>query len=156
VAALGATAAKALFGPSFRVTQVARRGAAVARVRPVTRRSFRRRGGKGSPSATIHPSAVLRADDRDGAVRGFGGRSEGDRRTVVGSQTRTSSASRRSLRAHISSRSPSPASAPACSGGRLQQATTRLEERAAAARHQEQRAVGRRVAAAAAGRRPAI
>ncbi|GGK90741.1 UdgX family uracil-DNA binding protein [Mangrovihabitans endophyticus] len=68
VVGLGATAAKALFGPAFRVTrsrgQLMPWPAAaqhpgdfpVAEIRAM---------------ATIHPSAVLRADDRDGAYRGL-------------------------------------------------------------------------------------
>jgi DNA polymerase len=68
VVALGATAAKALFGPAFRVTKS--RGvlvpwpasaAAPAEFPPDT----------GSALATIHPSAVLRADDRDEARAGL-------------------------------------------------------------------------------------
>jgi uracil-DNA glycosylase family protein len=68
VVVLGATAAKALFGPSFRVTRS--RGELlpwpasaqhpqdfpVAEIRAL---------------ATIHPSAVLRADDRDAAYQGL-------------------------------------------------------------------------------------
>jgi len=68
VVALGATAAKALFGPSFRVTRsrgelMAWPASAqhpedfpVAEIRAL---------------ATIHPSAVLRADDRDAAYNGL-------------------------------------------------------------------------------------
>jgi DNA polymerase len=51
---LGATAAKALLGPGFRVTR--QRGYL-----------FPRPGGAGWSIATNHPSAVLRADDRDAA-----------------------------------------------------------------------------------------
>jgi DNA polymerase len=51
---LGATAAKALFGSAFRVTR--QRG-----------RLFARGAGTGWMMATNHPSAVLRADDRDAA-----------------------------------------------------------------------------------------
>ena len=51
---LGATAAKALLGPGFRVTR--QRG-----------QLFARPGGAGWSMATTHPSAVLRADDRDAA-----------------------------------------------------------------------------------------
>jgi DNA polymerase len=51
---LGATAAKALFGPDFRVTR--QRG-----------QLFARAGGTGWMMATNHPSAVLRADDRAAA-----------------------------------------------------------------------------------------
>jgi len=51
---LGATAAKALFGPDFRVTR--QRG-----------QLFARAGSTGWMMATYHPSAVLRADDRAAA-----------------------------------------------------------------------------------------
>nr|CAA9321164.1 MAG: Uracil-DNA glycosylase, putative family 6 [uncultured Nocardioidaceae bacterium] len=51
---LGATAAKALFGPGFRVTR--QRG-----------QLFPRPGSTGWMMATNHPSAVLRADDRAAA-----------------------------------------------------------------------------------------
>jgi DNA polymerase len=51
---LGATAAKALFGPDFRVTR--QRG-----------QLFARAGSTGWMLATYHPSAVLRADDRAAA-----------------------------------------------------------------------------------------
>ncbi len=55
---LGATAAKALLGPSFRVTR--QRGVLMPRE------------GGGQLMATIHPSAVLRAgDDRAGAMAGL-------------------------------------------------------------------------------------
>jgi DNA polymerase len=65
VVALGATAAKALLGPSFRVTRS--RG---------TLLPFPAPDEDGMTSArfllpTIHPSAVLRADDRDAAYAGF-------------------------------------------------------------------------------------
>jgi uracil-DNA glycosylase len=68
VVALGATAAKALFGPSFRVTQSRGRllswPASAQRPQdfPVT---------EVQALATIHPSAVLRADDRDEAYAGL-------------------------------------------------------------------------------------
>lgn len=68
VVALGATAAKALFGPSFRVTRS--RGELLpwpaAAQRP---QDFP--GVETRALATIHPSAVLRADDRDAAYRGL-------------------------------------------------------------------------------------
>ena len=51
---LGATAARALFGPAFRVTR--QRG-----------QLFARPASAGWMLATNHPSAVLRADDRDAA-----------------------------------------------------------------------------------------
>jgi uracil-DNA glycosylase family protein len=59
VVLLGATAAKTVYGNDFRVTQ--RRGVIMAW--PV----------EGGPRAvaTIHPSAVLRADDRDAAFAGL-------------------------------------------------------------------------------------
>ena len=59
VVLLGATAAKSVFGPSFRVTQT--RGTVLAW--PDDRGP--------SALATIHPSAVLRADDRDAALAGL-------------------------------------------------------------------------------------
>ncbi|MFC0437555.1 UdgX family uracil-DNA binding protein [Kutzneria buriramensis] len=56
VVCLGATAASALLGPDFRVSQ--RRGEIVA--------------AQGIPAmATVHPSAVLRAPDREAAYRGL-------------------------------------------------------------------------------------
>ncbi len=71
VVALGATAGKALLGPSFRVTRS--RGVLLP---------WPPEGGVGGLTedaataasylvATIHPSAVLRADDRDGAYAGL-------------------------------------------------------------------------------------
>jgi uracil-DNA glycosylase len=68
VVALGATAAKALFGPAFRVTKS--RGVLAPwpdsaehpeDYPPVAAQAL----------ATIHPSAVLRADDRDAAFAGL-------------------------------------------------------------------------------------
>ena len=57
VVLLGATAAKALLGPSFRVTQS--RGQLLE-------------GPSGERVvATVHPSSVLRADDRDAAMAGL-------------------------------------------------------------------------------------
>jgi DNA polymerase len=56
VVVLGATAARALLGPSFRVTR--HRGEAV----PL---------GEAVAVATVHPSAVLRAPDRDAAYADF-------------------------------------------------------------------------------------
>ncbi|MFI0409879.1 UdgX family uracil-DNA binding protein [Actinomadura sp. 3N508] len=58
VVALGATAGKALLGPSFRVTK--ERG----RLLPLPDR-------EAQVVATIHPSAVLRAEDRDAMYAGF-------------------------------------------------------------------------------------
>ncbi|MGV9288645.1 UdgX family uracil-DNA binding protein [Streptomyces sp. NPDC003719] len=60
IVVLGATAGKALLGSSFRVTQV--RGTVLEEEihgRPETL------------VPTVHPSAVLRADDREGAYRGL-------------------------------------------------------------------------------------
>ena len=59
VVLLGATAAKTVFGPSFRVTQ--QRGVVLEWPEPDGPRAV----------ATIHPSAVLRADDREGALAGL-------------------------------------------------------------------------------------
>ena len=74
VVALGATAGKALFGPSFRVTKS--RG--VLLPWPASAHDPDAFGGAedGAPSsafavATIHPSAVLRADNRDAAYDGL-------------------------------------------------------------------------------------
>jgi len=61
VVLLGATAAKTVFGPSFRVTQS--RGVVLDWPEPDGPRAV----------ATIHPSAVLRADDRDSALAGLVG-----------------------------------------------------------------------------------
>ncbi|MCX4513813.1 UdgX family uracil-DNA binding protein [Streptomyces sp. NBC_01619] len=74
VVALGSTAGKALLGPSFRVTE--QRGALLPWP------GLDDGGGDGSGGgrvddgvrglvATIHPSAVLRADDRDAAYKGL-------------------------------------------------------------------------------------
>ena len=60
VVPLGATAAKALLGPSFRVTRD--RGTVIERETSLGVRRF---------VATVHPSSVLRADDRDGAYGGL-------------------------------------------------------------------------------------
>jgi DNA polymerase len=71
VVVLGATAAKALFGPSFRVTRS--RGEVLGW--PASAQHPEEfpdtAGGKGFAVATIHPSAVLRADDRDEAFNGL-------------------------------------------------------------------------------------
>jgi DNA polymerase len=68
VVVLGATAAKALLGPSFRVTQS--RGSVLpwpaSAQRPEDFPSV-----EGKLVATIHPSAVLRADDREAAYGGL-------------------------------------------------------------------------------------
>lgn len=68
VVVLGATAAKALLGPSFRVTQS--RGMVLPWPDSAQRpQDFPREQAK--LVATIHPSAVLRADDRDAAYKGL-------------------------------------------------------------------------------------
>ena len=68
VVVLGATAAKALFGPSFRVTKS--RGEVLpwpaSAQHPAEFPAV-----DGFAVATIHPSAVLRADDRDEALGGL-------------------------------------------------------------------------------------
>jgi uracil-DNA glycosylase len=66
VVTLGATAGQALFGNSFRVTSA--RGTQIRWSAPG------RRGGEEREVTvvpTIHPSAVLRAEDRDGAYAGL-------------------------------------------------------------------------------------
>jgi uracil-DNA glycosylase len=60
IVCLGATAAKALLGPAIRVTKD--RGALMERETSLGLRQF---------LVTIHPSAVLRADDRDAAYDGL-------------------------------------------------------------------------------------
>jgi uracil-DNA glycosylase len=68
VVVLGATAAKALLGPSFRVTQS--RGTLLPWPDSAQRpQDFP--AASGHVVATIHPSAVLRADDRDAAYGGL-------------------------------------------------------------------------------------
>ena len=68
VVCLGATAAKALLGPSFRVTR--ERGQLFPR--PVGRAvDAEAAAHAGRILATIHPSAVLRADDRETAYAGL-------------------------------------------------------------------------------------
>jgi uracil-DNA glycosylase family protein len=62
---LGATAAKALLGPSFRVTR--QRGQLIPRP-PIDDETARQNA---CYVATVHPSAVLRADDRDAAYAGL-------------------------------------------------------------------------------------
>jgi DNA polymerase len=71
VAVLGASAAKALFGPSFRVTKS--RGEVLPWPASAQRPDEfpAPEGGDGFAVATIHPSAVLRADDRDAAFAGL-------------------------------------------------------------------------------------
>ncbi|GAB3987525.1 hypothetical protein GCM10029978_106680 [Actinoallomurus acanthiterrae] len=65
IVVLGATAGKALLGPSFRVTK--QRGQLIPRP-PLDDESATQNGFY---VATIHPSAVLRADDRDAAYAGL-------------------------------------------------------------------------------------
>jgi DNA polymerase len=65
VVLLGATAGKAVFGPSFRVTQS--RGVLM----PWPPSGDDEKYGSGQVLATIHPSAVLRADDREAARAGL-------------------------------------------------------------------------------------
>lgn len=80
VVVLGATAAKALLGPSFRVTQS--RGVllpwpdSAQRPQDFTRVPLDSTGAEGAAPpaqllATIHPSAVLRADNREIAYQGL-------------------------------------------------------------------------------------
>lgn len=73
VVALGATAAKALFGPSFRVTKS--RGVLLPWPGSAYQPELFTRDEDGSHTgfalATIHPSAVLRADDREAAYSGL-------------------------------------------------------------------------------------
>ena len=74
VVALGATAAKSLFGPSFRVTKS--RGVLLPWPASARDPEAFTHEEDGAPSsafalATIHPSAVLRADDRDAAYAGL-------------------------------------------------------------------------------------
>ncbi|MGI8538048.1 MAG: UdgX family uracil-DNA binding protein [Mycobacteriales bacterium] len=65
VVLLGATAAKAVFGPAFRVTQS--RGILL----PWPPSGDAERFGSGQALATLHPSAVLRADDVAAARAGL-------------------------------------------------------------------------------------
>src|SRR4051794_29154304 len=73
VVALGATAAKALFGSSFRVTKS--RGVLMpwpaSAVDAEQFETAEERSAAAFALATIHPSAVLRAEDRDGAFAGL-------------------------------------------------------------------------------------
>lgn len=75
VVALGATAGRALLGPAFRVT--AQRGRpvpmpALADIgRPAALAEPRAGDGRAFVIGTIHPSAVLRADDRDAVYQGL-------------------------------------------------------------------------------------
>lgn len=70
VVALGATAGKALLGPSFRVTKD--RGALLAL--PSEEHGTtdgRTESAPGLLVATIHPSAILRSEERETAYAGF-------------------------------------------------------------------------------------
>ena len=74
VVALGATASKALFGPSFRVTRS--RGVLMPWPASAAHAQEFDRGEDAASDgafalATIHPSAVLRADDREAAYGGL-------------------------------------------------------------------------------------
>ncbi len=70
VVALGATAAQALLGPSFRVTR--QRGVLLPWPESAWRaEDFAQPGGAAQVMATLHPSAILRADDRESAYQGF-------------------------------------------------------------------------------------
>ena len=66
VIALGATAGKALLGPQFRVTK--QRGMLMPRQGVLGEDADTKNGWI---LATVHPSAVLRADDREGAYAGL-------------------------------------------------------------------------------------
>jgi DNA polymerase len=71
VVALGATAAKALFGPAFRVTRS--RGVLMPWPQSTAGEDFAGSDEDGTPDsafamATVHPSAVLRADDSEVAL----------------------------------------------------------------------------------------
>jgi uracil-DNA glycosylase len=70
VVALGATAGQALLGPSFRVTKS--RGVLMPWPESAYHpEDFAQPGGSAQVLATLHPSAILRADDRDAAYAGF-------------------------------------------------------------------------------------
>jgi DNA polymerase len=70
VVALGATAGQALLGPSFRVTRS--RGQLMPWPESAYRpEDFAQPGGVAQVMATLHPSAILRADDRETAYAGF-------------------------------------------------------------------------------------
>lgn len=74
VVVLGATAGRALFGPSFRVTRS--RGVLMPWPQSAAGEEFGTAEEDGTPDsayavATVHPSAVLRADDRDAAFDGL-------------------------------------------------------------------------------------
>ena len=70
VVALGATAGQALLGPSFRVTKS--RGVLMPWPESAYHpEDFAQPGGSAQVLATLHPSAILRADDRDTAYAGL-------------------------------------------------------------------------------------
>jgi DNA polymerase len=70
VVALGATAGQALLGPSFRVTKS--RGVLMPWPESAYHaEDFAQPGGSAQVLATLHPSAILRAEDRDSAYAGF-------------------------------------------------------------------------------------
>jgi DNA polymerase len=70
VVALGATAGQALLGPSFRVTKS--RGVLMPWPESAYHPDdYAQPGGAAQVMATLHPSAILRADDRDAAYAGF-------------------------------------------------------------------------------------
>jgi DNA polymerase len=84
VVALGATSAKSLFGPSFRVTKS--RGVLLPWPAAASDPEAFAPDEDGAPAsafalATIHPSAVLRADDRETAFAGL----VSDLKVIVGS-----------------------------------------------------------------------
>jgi uracil-DNA glycosylase len=70
VVALGATAGQALLGPSFRVTK--QRGIPLPWPESAYHaEDFAQAGGNARIVATLHPSAILRADDRETAYQGL-------------------------------------------------------------------------------------
>jgi DNA polymerase len=70
VVVLGATAAQALLGPSFRVTK--QRGQLLPWPESAYHaEDFAQPGGSAQVLATLHPSAILRADDRETAYKGL-------------------------------------------------------------------------------------
>ncbi|GAB7050757.1 UdgX family uracil-DNA binding protein [Catenuloplanes indicus] len=69
VVLLGATAAKAVLGPSFRVTR--QRGQLMPWPASAQHPADFPSGHEAKALATIHPSAVLRADDREAAYNGL-------------------------------------------------------------------------------------